>query len=87
MNVVTHDPALARATRLQLWSEHLQRPVDELDRDPAEAIDQLWRPLASEHLQRRRQGQPLDHKLLRLPHVLRRANALRGPINGLVVDG
>jgi phosphatidylserine/phosphatidylglycerophosphate/cardiolipin synthase-like enzyme len=26
MNVVTHDPTLARRTRLRLWSEHLERP-------------------------------------------------------------
>jgi len=26
MNVVSHDPALARQTRLRLWAEHLARP-------------------------------------------------------------
>jgi hypothetical protein len=31
--------------------------------------------------------QPLTHKLLLLPHVSRRANALRGLINSLLVDG
>jgi phosphatidylserine/phosphatidylglycerophosphate/cardiolipin synthase-like enzyme len=87
MNVVTHDAAIAKATRLELWSEHLQRPADELDRDPAEVIDRIWRPLASEQLERRRHGQPLTRKLLLLPHVSRRTNALRGPINSLLVDG
>jgi len=87
MNVVTHDPSVAKATRLDLWSEHLQRPAAELDRDPADVIDELWRPLANEQLEHRRQERPLTHKLVRLPHVSRRANALRGPINSLLVDG
>jgi hypothetical protein len=87
MNIVTHDAALAKATRLELWSEHLQRPASELDGDPAEVIDQFWRPLANEQLERRRQDRPLTHKLLLLPHVSRRAGALRGPINSLLVDG
>jgi phosphatidylserine/phosphatidylglycerophosphate/cardiolipin synthase-like enzyme len=87
MNTVAHDQALAKATRVKLWSEHLEQPVAELDHDPAEIIDQLWRPLAGEQLERRRQGQPLTHRLLLLPHVSRRSNALRGPINSLLVDG
>ena len=87
MNVVTHDAVVAKRTRLALWSEHLQRPSIELDRDPAEIIDQLWRPLASEQLEHRRHNRPLSHKLVRLPHVSRRANALRGPLNSLLVDG
>ena len=37
MNVVTHDAALARQTRLRLWSEHLELPLDQVDRDP------IWR--------------------------------------------
>ena len=87
MNMVTHDVALAKATRLDLWSEHLQRPAAELDRDPAEVIDELWRPLAIEQFERRRQDKPLTHKLLLLPHVSRRASALRGPISSVLVDG
>jgi phosphatidylserine/phosphatidylglycerophosphate/cardiolipin synthase-like enzyme len=87
MNVVTHDQALAKTTRLKLWSEHLEQPTAEIDGDPAEIIDTHWRPLASEQLRRRRHGQPLTHKLLLLPHVSRRTNALRGPINSLLVDG
>jgi phosphatidylserine/phosphatidylglycerophosphate/cardiolipin synthase-like enzyme len=87
MNVVTHNEALAKSTRLALWSEHLERPAVDLDRDPAEVIDQLWRPIANEQLERRRRSQPLTRKLLLLPHVSRRANALRGPISSLLVDG
>ena len=87
MNVVTHDEALARATRLRLWSEHLDRPVEELEGDPAGLVDRLWRPLAEEQLRRRKAREPLTHTLSRLPHVSRRAEALRGPVNGLFVDG
>jgi phosphatidylserine/phosphatidylglycerophosphate/cardiolipin synthase-like enzyme len=87
MNVVTRDEALAKTTRLKLWSEHLEQPIAEIDGDPAEIIDNRWRPLASEQLERRRHGQPLSHKLLLLPHVSRRASAFRGPINSLLVDG
>jgi phosphatidylserine/phosphatidylglycerophosphate/cardiolipin synthase-like enzyme len=87
VNIVTHDPALAKATRLELWSEHLQRPAAELDTDPADVVDRFWRPLASRQLEHRRHDRPLTHKLLLLPHVSRRANALRGPINSMLVDG
>jgi hypothetical protein len=87
MNVVTHDAALARATRLRLWSEHLDRPVGEIDGDPTDVIDRVWRPLAEEQLDRRERGLPLTHRLARLPHVSRRSQALRGPLSGLLVDG
>jgi hypothetical protein len=30
---------------------------------------------------------PLTENVVKLPHVSRRANAILGPINGLVVDG
>jgi phosphatidylserine/phosphatidylglycerophosphate/cardiolipin synthase-like enzyme len=87
MNIVSHDPALAKTTRLRLWSEHLEQPVAKIDGDPAQIIDNLWRPLANEQLERRRRGQPLTHRLVLLPHVSRRVYALSGPINSLVVDG
>jgi phosphatidylserine/phosphatidylglycerophosphate/cardiolipin synthase-like enzyme len=87
MNVVSHDPVLARATRLRLWAEHLERTEDEVSGDPAELIDSLWRPLAEEQLDRRRRGEPLEHRLVRLPHLARKSNRLLGPINGLLVDG
>ena len=54
MNVVSHSPALARETRLRLWAEHLARPLEELEGDPATLIDEVWRPLATEQLERRR---------------------------------
>jgi phosphatidylserine/phosphatidylglycerophosphate/cardiolipin synthase-like enzyme len=87
MNVVTQDAALARQTRLRLWSEHLDAPAAEIAGKPADVIDKRWRPLAEDQLERRRAGRPLTQRLVRLPHVSRRTEALRGPINGLLVDG
>jgi phosphatidylserine/phosphatidylglycerophosphate/cardiolipin synthase-like enzyme len=86
MNVVTHDPEIARETRIRLWAEHLELPVGQLERDPTDVIDTEWQPRAEEQLQRRLNGQPLTHRLVRLPHVSRRSEALRGPLNGLLVD-
>jgi phosphatidylserine/phosphatidylglycerophosphate/cardiolipin synthase-like enzyme len=87
MNVVTCDPGLASATRLRLWSEHLGRRRTELEGDPTDVVDTLWRPLAEEQLERRRAGLPLTHRLMRLPHVSRRSEALLGPLDGFLVDG
>ena len=87
MNVVTHDETLAKSTRLRLWSEHLEQPVADIDHDPADVIDGVWRPRAHEQLELRRNGQPLTRRLVLLPQVSRRSNALRGPINSLLVDG
>ncbi len=87
MNIVTRDAAIAKATRLRLWSEHLERSIGDLDRDPSEIVDGVWRPLADEQLRKRQKGERLTHRLLRLPGVSRRAEALRGPVNGLFVDG
>ena len=87
MNVVTCDPALARETRLRLWAEHLERSVEEVSGDPARVIDELWRPIATEQLERRERGEPLTHRLQELPGVSRRSMALLGPIHSLLVDG
>jgi phosphatidylserine/phosphatidylglycerophosphate/cardiolipin synthase-like enzyme len=87
LNVVTHDAALARETRLALWAEHLESTPAEVDGDPAEVIDRRWRPIAEEQLDRRRKGLPLTHRLMRLDHVSRRSARLLGPLQGLVVDG
>ena len=87
VNVVLHDEALARATRLRLWSEHLERPVGEIDGDTTQVFDEIWKPLAEEqHEHRRREGW-CPRRLSLLPRVSRRANAVLGPLNGLVVDG
>jgi phosphatidylserine/phosphatidylglycerophosphate/cardiolipin synthase-like enzyme len=87
VNVVLHDPELARETRLRLWAEHLERPVDEVDGEPARVIDELWKPHAREQLAHRRREGWSPHRLALLPHVSRRANAALGPLNGLIVDG
>jgi phosphatidylserine/phosphatidylglycerophosphate/cardiolipin synthase-like enzyme len=87
VNVVTRVPALARETRLRLWSEHLERPIDEVAGDPARVVDELWRPIAAEQLERRNRGEPATHHLLELPGVSRRSMALLGPLQGLLVDG
>src|SRR5713101_6928152 len=67
MNVVTHDAALARQTRLRLWAEHLQRPLNDLAADPIAVIDGLWRPIAREQLERRKRGERATHRLALLP--------------------
>jgi phosphatidylserine/phosphatidylglycerophosphate/cardiolipin synthase-like enzyme len=87
MNVATCDATLARDTRLRLWSEHLERPVEEIDGDPTRVVDELWKPVAEDQLRRRDAGQPLTHRLMRLPAVSRRTKRLVGPMRGLLVDG
>ena len=84
VDVVTCDERLARETRLRLWSEHLERDADG---DPARVIDELWRPIAFEQLERRRRGEPLTHHLAQLPGVSKRSRRLLGPLDALVVDG
>lgn len=87
VNVVVEDEALARAARLRLWSEHLERPEEDVAGDPAALVDDVWRPLAEEQLERRRRDGWSSRRLALLPHVSRRSNALWGPLNGLFVDG
>src|SRR3954452_8098968 len=57
VDVITCDPRLARDTRLRLWSEHLER--DDVGGEPATVIDAMWRPTASEQLERQRRGAAL----------------------------
>ena len=87
MNVVAHDPALARSTRLRLWAEHLEHPAHLIPTDPIEAIDQLWRPISRDQLDRRQRGEALTHRLVRLPNVSKRTRRILGPIDSLFVDG
>ena len=48
LNVQSTDPALARALRLRLWSEHLRLPEAAIATlEPAQAIDRLSAPLAA----------------------------------------
>ena len=87
MNVVTHDHALARQARLRLWSEHLELPSEQIAGDPTQVIDEHWKPISKEQLERRQAGQPLTHRLVRLPHVSKRSERLLGPVQGLFLDG
>jgi phosphatidylserine/phosphatidylglycerophosphate/cardiolipin synthase-like enzyme len=87
VNVVTCDPALARDTRLRLWAEHLERDVAEVAGPPAHVVDELWRPIAAEQLERRRAGAPATHHLSALPGVSRRARAFLGPLKSFADDG
>jgi phosphatidylserine/phosphatidylglycerophosphate/cardiolipin synthase-like enzyme len=87
VNVVTHDSGLARAVRLRLWAEHLGCEQADLEGDPSQIVDERWRPLAEEQLERRKQGEPSTHRLHLLPHVSRRGKGLLGPLNGFLVDG
>ena len=86
-NVVTHASELARQTRLRLWSEHLECPITEIDRDPAEVIDEIWRPRARDERERRDRGEPRTRRLIELPRRSFRAGRLLGAVDGLVVDG
>jgi phosphatidylserine/phosphatidylglycerophosphate/cardiolipin synthase-like enzyme len=86
-NVVTCEPGLARKTRLRLWSEHLERPISEIDGEPTRVVDDVWKPIAAEQLARRRAGLEPTHRLVQLPHLSRRTRRLLGPVQGLLVDG
>ncbi len=87
MNIVTCDPVLAQETRLRLWAEHLECSVAEVAGEPARVIDELWRPIAAEQLERRARGQARTHRLQELPGVSRRSMGLLGPLDSLLVDG
>jgi phosphatidylserine/phosphatidylglycerophosphate/cardiolipin synthase-like enzyme len=87
MNVVACDPGLARDTRVRLWAEHLERDPAEVAGDPAAVVDELWRPIAREQLERTHRGDPRTHHLLELPPASRRVDRLVAPFDALVVDG
>lgn len=88
MNVVSDHAGLARDTRLRLWSEHLDLEHEQIaERDPCEVIDELWRPTATEQLERQAVGAPPTHHLVAMSGVSRRSRRLLGPLNGLLEDG
>ena len=86
-NLVTCDAELARATRIRLWAEHLQRPESEVSGDSTSVVDTLWRPIAVEQRRLREAGLPQTHRLSELPGLSRRTRRLLGPVDGLRVDG
>ena len=87
MNVSTCDAELARATRLRLWAEHTEQPIEAVDKEPRLVIDEIWRPTAEEQARRDKAGLPRTHRLTMLPSVSRRTHRLEGPMRGLLVDG
>jgi hypothetical protein len=87
LNVVCQDPELVRDTRVRLWAEHLELGRDAVERaDPCALVDERWRPVAMEQLERLRAGAPPTHRLLALPGISRRSRRLLGPLTGLVDD-
>ncbi|HET9172929.1 MAG TPA: phospholipase D family protein [Actinospica sp.] len=87
VNVIVREPEQIRQTRLDLWSEHLQLPREEISGDPAHVIDTRWRPIARAQADLAASGSPRTHRLTLLPNVSRRAERLQGPLRGLLVDG
>jgi phosphatidylserine/phosphatidylglycerophosphate/cardiolipin synthase-like enzyme len=86
MNVVVHDEQLARETRLRLWSEHLERPVEELDGEPVDLVEHYWEPIAEEQLERLQNGSHLTHRLVKLPGVSVKRSRLLGSVQGRIYD-
>jgi phosphatidylserine/phosphatidylglycerophosphate/cardiolipin synthase-like enzyme len=86
MNVVTLDPEVARAVRLRLWSEHLELPLEDVEGDPIELIDEQWERIASEQLELLENAQALTHRLVKLPGVSRRRRRLVGPLQSRLYD-
>lgn len=86
MNVTCLDEDLALETRLRLWSEHLEREEKEIDGSPARVIDELWRPIGAEQLERLEAGEPLTHRLVLLPGVSRRRRRIIGPMQSRLYD-
>jgi phosphatidylserine/phosphatidylglycerophosphate/cardiolipin synthase-like enzyme len=86
VNVVVHDAGLARDTRLRLWSEHLELPIDEIQGEPAEVIDRYWEPKSEEQLDRLGRGLNLTHRLVKLPGVSVRHRRLLGSLQGRIYD-
>ena len=86
-NVVTNNHRVARETRLRLWAEHLECTIAQVDRDPTEVVDHMWRPRAREQRERVGQGQQRTHRLLELPVSSYRSKRLLGALDGVVVDG
>jgi phosphatidylserine/phosphatidylglycerophosphate/cardiolipin synthase-like enzyme len=87
MNVVTDDAELVRQVRTRLWAEHLEVAAEDIaDASPAEVVDERWKPIADEQLERYDSGAPATHRLRGLRGVSRRSRRLLGPLDGLVTD-
>jgi phosphatidylserine/phosphatidylglycerophosphate/cardiolipin synthase-like enzyme len=86
VNVVFHDANLARETRLRLWSEHLELPLEDIAGDPTAVVEERWEPIAEEQLERLKKDLPLTHRLVKLPGVSVRHRRVLGPIEGRLYD-
>jgi phosphatidylserine/phosphatidylglycerophosphate/cardiolipin synthase-like enzyme len=87
VNLAVYDHQIAKSTRERLWAEHLELPVSAVSGHPTAVIDDLWIPRAEEQFQLRAAGQPMTHRLAKLPHMSRRSERLRGPLQNLFLDG
>jgi phosphatidylserine/phosphatidylglycerophosphate/cardiolipin synthase-like enzyme len=86
VNVQVADEALARATRLRLWSEHLAVPESEIEGDTTEVVDRLWIPIARREAEHQRTGGRREHRLRELSPSSRKLERLLGPMDAVVVD-
>jgi len=87
MNVVTDDAELVRQVRTRLWAEHLEVAAQDIaDASPVEMVDEHWKPIADEQLERYQSGGAATHRLRGLRGVSRRSRRLLGPLDGLVAD-
>jgi hypothetical protein len=74
--------------RLRLWAEHLElKPGAIAELDPCAVVDDHWRPVATEQLERERAGAAPTRRLHELPGVSKRSRRLLGPLAGLFDDG
>ena len=87
LNLVSCDEAVARKTRQRLWAEHLELPAAAVSDDPLKLVEERWKPISQEQFERRGRGEPLTHRLVRLPGTSHRSRGLLGPLESLVVDG
>lgn len=85
VNLVLDSPALAVATRNQLWREHAG--PDAVGADPIAVVDHVLRPLAHEQSRRRAHGLAPTARLRLLDRVTRRTDLVLGPLSSIVVDG
>jgi phosphatidylserine/phosphatidylglycerophosphate/cardiolipin synthase-like enzyme len=62
LNVLAHDPTLAKRIRVELWSEHLAMPVDRVEQaDPRELGATVWREQAAENAEIIKRAEGLLH--------------------------
>jgi phosphatidylserine/phosphatidylglycerophosphate/cardiolipin synthase-like enzyme len=67
LNLVVRDPGVARALRVDLWSEHLGIPRDEVEKaSPVALIDSIWKEKAAVNARVSRKGErPLESSVHR----------------------